>query len=92
MNEAEVVERSLPAEYPPADLIQLGPIFETPGKGPALGVGALRAARAALPARTHLVAVGGISDAARAAECRAAGADAVAAIRTAWTGDVATLA
>ena len=103
-----------------ADLVQLGPIFETPGKGPDTGTDVLRAARKVLDAReadaarrrasgipipaedgplianpdghVHLVAVGGISDATRAAECRAAGADAVAAIRSAWIGDVAALA
>jgi thiamine monophosphate synthase len=76
-----------------ADLVQLGPIFATPGagKGPPLGVEALRRARATLPAHVRLVAVGGITDAKRAAACRAAGADAVAAIRTAWSGDVAAL-
>lgn len=67
-----------------ADLVQLGPIFETPGKGPPLGVAALQAARAAMGARGCLVAVGGIADAAQIAACRAAGAEAVAMIRAAW--------
>lgn len=66
-----------------ADVVQLGPIFATPGKqavGPAiLGV------RARLPATTRLVAVGGIDSPERAREAVAAGADAVAVIRAAWT-------
>ena len=68
-----------------ADLVVLGPIWATPGKGAPLGVAALAAARAALPARAALVAIGGVDDAARAAEARAAGATAVAAIRALWT-------
>lgn len=67
-----------------ADLVQLGPIFETPGKGPPVGVAALRDARAAMGGRSQLVAVGGIVDGAQIAACRAAGADAVAMIRAAW--------
>jgi thiamine-phosphate pyrophosphorylase len=70
-----------------ADLVQLGPIFETPGKGAPLGVEALRAARGG----PRLVAVGGVTDAARAAACRAAGADAVATIRAAWQPGIAAL-
>jgi thiamine-phosphate pyrophosphorylase len=66
-----------------AEVVQLGPIFATPGKqavGPAiLGV------RARLPAATRLVAVGGIDSPERAREAAAAGADAVAVIRAAWT-------
>ena len=65
-----------------ADSVQLGPIFATPGKGPALGVDALRIARGAHGAR--LVAVGGIETAAQIEACMAAGADAVAMIRGAW--------
>jgi thiamine-phosphate pyrophosphorylase len=68
-----------------ADLVMLGPIWDTPGKGPALGVAALTAARAALPASTALIAVGGIDSAARADAARAAGADHVAAIRAHWS-------
>ncbi len=74
-----------------ADLVQLGPIFETPGKGPALGLDALRAARAAIGDRARLVAIGGITDRARAAACRAAGADAVASIRAAWSPGIGEL-
>jgi thiamine-phosphate pyrophosphorylase len=67
-----------------ADLIQLGPIYETPGKGPRLGPAAL-GVRAQLPATTKLVAVGGIDTPERAREAIAAGADAIAIIRAAWT-------
>lgn len=66
-----------------ADLVQLGPIWESPGKGPPLGPAALAAARAGLsPAR--LVAVGGIDGEDRAREALRSGADAVAAIRAVW--------
>jgi thiamine-phosphate pyrophosphorylase len=67
-----------------ADVIQLGPIYETPGKGPRLGPAAL-AVRAQLPDTTRLVAVGGIDTPERAREAIAAGADAIAVIRAAWT-------
>jgi thiamine-phosphate pyrophosphorylase len=66
-----------------ADLVQLGPIFATPGKGPPLGVEALRRMRDRLPASIQLVAVGGI-DMTNAGACLAAGADTVAMIRAAW--------
>ena len=67
-----------------ANLIQLGPIWPSPGKGAPLGLDALRAARDAIAGRAQLVAVGGIDSEARAREALAAGADAVAAIRWAW--------
>ena len=60
------------------DLVQLGPIFATPGKGPPLGTAGLGAPRHGL-----LVAVGGIDSPERAAAALAAGADAVAVIRAA---------
>ena len=63
-----------------ADLVQLGPIFATPGK-PAIG-SAPFAAR--LP-RGTLVAVGGITGPDEARAAIRAGADAVAVIRAAWT-------
>ena len=63
--------------------MQLGPIWETPGKGPPLGTGDLAFAR-----RARLIAVGGIDTPARAAEAIAAGADGVAMIRAAWTMDL----
>jgi len=66
-----------------ASLIQFGPIWATPGKGPALGPEVL-AVRAQLPAHVRLVAVGGIDSAERAREAAEAGADAVAVIRAAW--------
>jgi thiamine-phosphate pyrophosphorylase len=68
-----------------ADLIQLGPIWPTPSKpgAPTLGEAAL-----ARPGRRFaLVAVGGIDTPERAERAAAAGADAVAVIRAAWTGD-----
>lgn len=67
-----------------ADLVQLGPIWETPGKGPPLGPVALMAARAVV-GNARLVAVGGIDTPARRTDALAAGAHAVAAIRAAWS-------
>ena len=64
-----------------ADVIQLGPIFETPGKR-AIGLEPLTEARAT---RATLVAVGGIDSEERASLAVAAGADAVAVIRAAWS-------
>lgn len=78
------IEGARAAALAGADLVQLGPIWDTPGKGPPLGPAALAAARAALPAGTRLVAVGGIDGEARIREALRAGADAVAAIRAAW--------
>jgi thiamine-phosphate pyrophosphorylase len=63
-----------------ADAAVLSPIFASPGKGPPLGRGALREARAAVGEGIQLVALGGV-DAANAGDCLAAGAGAVAAIR-----------
>jgi thiamine-phosphate pyrophosphorylase len=65
-----------------ADLIQLGPIFETPGKGPPLGLAILEHARSLT--RAKLVAVGGIDSEARARAVLQTGADGVAMIRGAW--------
>jgi thiamine-phosphate pyrophosphorylase len=70
-----------------ADLIQLGPIWETPGKGPPLGPSALAAARPGLAGRARvarLVAVGGVDGEDRARQALRSGADAVAAIRAVW--------
>ncbi len=73
-----------------ADLIQLGPIFDTPRKRP-IGLEPLGEVRAGLAARTPprppttLVAVGGIDSEERASLAAAAGADAVAVIRAAWS-------
>ncbi len=106
-SDAQRIEQAAPGDAPVptrsplsihgADLVLVGPIFDTPGDGAPLGSDALCAARASLASRpsfrrVHLVAVGGIVDAARAAACRAAGADAVAVDVTAWTGDVAAFA
>jgi thiamine-phosphate pyrophosphorylase len=62
------------------DAVVLAPIFASPGKGAALGLRALSQARELLPPAIALVALGGV-DLERAPGCRAAGADAVAAIR-----------
>ena len=62
-----------------ADLVQLGPCFDTPGK-PTLGLAAL-----AVDMPATVVAVGGIIGPAQARAAIAAGADAVAVIRAAWT-------
>jgi thiamine-phosphate pyrophosphorylase len=63
-----------------ADVIQLGPIFDTPGKRP-IGLEPL----GQVGRRARLVAVGGIDSEERASLATAAGADAVAVIRAAWT-------
>lgn len=71
-----------------ADLVVVGPIFETPSKaayGPPLGLSALRDA-ASTVARAHrdrprLFALGGITDRDRALACFDHGADGVATIR-----------
>ncbi len=71
-----------------ADLVVLGPIFDTPSKAALgmapLGEGALREAADALVAEgspARLFAIGGITGAREAAWARAAGAQGVAAIR-----------
>lgn len=69
-----------------ADVIQLGPIWRTPGKGEPLGPLALEGARSVIGTRCELVAVGGIETAERARAAIRAGADAVAAIRAVWSG------
>jgi len=67
-----------------ADLVQLGAIWPTPSKP---GVTPLGEAALAWPhGRATLVAVGGIDSPERARLAAAAGADAVAVIRAAWTG------
>jgi thiamine-phosphate pyrophosphorylase len=66
-----------------ADLVQYGPIFDTPGKGSALGLDAL-AVRRELPSKIALVAVGGFETREQARHAAAGGADAVAVIRAAW--------
>jgi thiamine-phosphate pyrophosphorylase len=68
-----------------ADLIQLGPIWPTPSKPGATTLG--ESALAWPHGRATLVAVGGIDSTDRATAAAAAGADAVAVIRAAWTGD-----
>jgi thiamine-phosphate pyrophosphorylase len=78
------VSRHAPDPDSGADLVQLGPIYDTPGKGPPLGPAVL-GVRAKLPAWTTLVAVGGIDTLDRAREAIAAGADAIAITRAAWT-------
>lgn len=66
-----------------AQLVQFGPIWSTPGKGPAIGTTALKLSLGG----ARLVAVGGIDGPARARQAAIAGADAVAVIRAAWQGD-----
>lgn len=61
-----------------ATAILVSPIFDTPNKGPARGVAALRAARERFSGVIY--ALGGV-DAARASSCKNAGADGVAVIR-----------
>jgi thiamine-phosphate pyrophosphorylase len=79
------VSRHAPDATSGADLVQLGPVWSTPSKPGAtpLGVEALRASHG----RAKLVAVGGIDSPDRARQAVAAGADAVAVIRGAWTGE-----
>ena len=69
---------------PGADLVQLGPIWPTPSKPTATPLG--EAALAWPHGAAILVAVGGIDTPERAQLAAAAGADAVAVIRAAWTG------
>jgi len=78
------VSRHAPDAASGADLIHLGPIWPTPSKPgvTALGLDALRAPHGT----AKLVAVGGIDTPERAREAAAAGADAVAVIRAAWSG------
>jgi thiamine-phosphate pyrophosphorylase len=63
-----------------ADAAVLSPVFPSPGKGPPLGIEALREASSRRVTGIQIVALGGV-DEARAAVCLAEGADAVAAIR-----------
>jgi thiamine-phosphate pyrophosphorylase len=77
------VSRHAPGAFP-ADLVQLGPIWPTPSKPGAIPLG--EAALAAPHGRAALVAVGGVDSPERATAAAAAGADAVAVIRAAWTG------
>ncbi|HEX2687280.1 MAG TPA: thiamine phosphate synthase [Kofleriaceae bacterium] len=67
-----------------ADLVQLGPIWPTPSKPGATPLG--EAALAWPHGAAALVAVGGIDSPDRAQRAAAAGADAVAVIRAAWSG------
>ena len=69
-----------------ADIIQLGPIWRTPGKGEPLGPLVLEGARAIIGTRAKLVAVGGIETPERVKAALRAGADGVAAIRGVWSG------
>ncbi len=78
------VSRHAPDADTGADLVHLGPIWETPSKPgkPALGLDVLRAPHGT----AKLVAVGGVDTPERAREAAAAGADAIAIIRAAWSG------
>jgi thiamine-phosphate pyrophosphorylase len=75
-------ESAIAAAAAGAALVQLGPIWPTPGKGQPIGPGALKIA---LPKRARLVAIGGIDGPARAGDAALAGAHAIAVIRAAWT-------
>lgn len=79
------VSRHAPDAETGADLMHLGPIFATPSKpgASALGLEVL----AAPHGRAKLVAVGGIDTPDKARQAAEAGADAVAVIRAAWSGD-----
>jgi thiamine-phosphate pyrophosphorylase len=99
--DAHATEAAAAHDRAAADIIQLGPLWPTPSKpnAPTLGEAALaelahRARRASsvgrpapLDRRAILVAVGGIDSPERAERAATAGADAVAIIRAAWTGD-----
>ena len=74
-----VSRHAIDASSDGADLVQLGPIWPSPGKGTPLGTGVLRR-------DGFVVAVGGIDSLERAREAAAAGANAVAMIRAAWAG------
>ena len=62
------------------DAILVSPIFSTPGKAEARGVGALREAASLVRGKCAVIALGGV-DAGNARPCRDAGADGVAVIR-----------
>jgi thiamine-phosphate pyrophosphorylase len=72
-----------------ADYVQYGPIFETPGKGPALGLDALSVGR---EMDVPLIAVGGFDAPDKARHAAAGGADGIAVIRAAWTRPVSFVA
>jgi thiamine-phosphate pyrophosphorylase len=77
------VEEVVQAAAAGADAAVLSPIFATPGKGPPLGIEALREARRRLAAAGRsiaLIALGGI-DGGSWSSCLDAGAEGVAAIR-----------
>jgi thiamine-phosphate pyrophosphorylase len=63
-----------------ANIVLLSPIFDSPGKGPPLGLSAIREAAGRIEPSAHLVALGGI-DGENAGACLAAGAYGVASIR-----------
>lgn len=65
------------AEQEGATFVVLAPVFATPGKGPALGVGCLAAAARAV--RIPVLALGGVTEE-RADECMSAGAAGIAGI------------
>lgn len=69
-----------PASAAQADALVASPIFASPGKGAARGIGALLEARAAAPA-ARIVALGGITGVDEARAAASAGADAVGVVR-----------
>lgn len=68
-----------------ADLVTLSPIFESPGKGPPIGLAPLAEAAAA----GGIYALGGVTRA-NLDEVLATGVEGVAAIRAAWDGDLSS--
>lgn len=87
------VDEVLRAADAGADAAVLSPIFASPGKGPPLGLEALREARARLSQASRsvaIIALGGV-DAVAAPACLAAGADGVAAIRADLRGALPAL-
>ena len=75
-----------------ASFAVLGPVFATPGKGPPIGIEALREARGRVAARGFpVLALGGVT-LENSAACLAAGAAGLAAIRLFQRPDVAQVA
>lgn len=79
-----------------ATAVLVSPVFDTPAKGPARGLAALRGARTIVDAARRtppalVYALGGVTRA-NVAACREAGADGVAAIRAVYEGDALALA
>ena len=76
---AHSIEDAYRAQELGADMVTLSPIYETPGKGEALGIEVLQEAcsRLTIP----VIALGGVTDEAKIEEVRRAGAGGFASIR-----------